>query len=185
MNNGEWFPITYGSAREKASCFFSRLILLYMPKSSAGLVMHRVREGALEVLLVHPGGPFWANKDSGAWTIPKGEVEREEDQLTAARREFEEELGFSPSGEFIPLGTITQRAGKIVEAWAFEGECDPSRIKSNSFVIEWPPHSGKKQSFPEVDRAAFFGMEEAKRKINPAQVELLSRLQKIVVGKVR
>jgi predicted NUDIX family NTP pyrophosphohydrolase len=156
-----------------------------MPKSSAGLVLYRVRDGALEVLLVHPGGPFWARKDSGAWTIPKGEVEPEEDQLTAARREFEEELGFSPSGEFVSLGTITQKAGKIVQAWALEGDCDPKGIKSNSFVIEWPLHSGKKQSFPEVDRAAFFGMEEAKRKINPAQVELLSRLQEAVAGKVR
>jgi predicted NUDIX family NTP pyrophosphohydrolase len=139
----------------------------------------------LEVLLVHPGGPFWAKKDLGAWTIPKGEVEPGEDQLDAARREFEEELGFAPSGEFVPLGEITQKAGKTVRAWAFEGNCDPNKIKSNSFVIEWPPRSGKQQSFPEVDSAAFFGIEEAKRKINPAQIELLSRLQGIVEEKVR
>jgi predicted NUDIX family NTP pyrophosphohydrolase len=156
-----------------------------MPTSSAGLVLYRVRDSALEVLLVHPGGPFWAAKDSGAWTIPKGEVEPEEDQLAAARREFEEELGFSSRGEFTPLGTITQKAGKVVQAWAFEGDCDPARIKSNSFTIEWPPRSGKQQAFPEVDRAAFFGIEEARRKINPAQVELLSRLQEIVTGRVR
>ncbi len=156
-----------------------------MPKSSAGLVLYRVRGRGLEVLLVHPGGPFWARKDAGAWTIPKGEVETEEDLLDAARREFEEELGFSPDGDFIPLGTITQKAGKVVRAWALEGDCDPAGIKSNSFTIEWPPRSGKQQAFPEVDRAAFFGIEEAKRKINPAQVELLSRLQEIVVGRIR
>lgn len=154
-----------------------------MPKTSAGLMLYRFHDGALQVLLVHPGGPFWAKKDAGAWTIPKGEVEPEEDQFAAARREFEEELGFSPSGHFVPVGTITQKAGKVVQAWAFEGDCDPSAIKSNSFVIEWPPHSGKQQAFPEVDRAEFFGLEEAKRKINPAQVELLSRLQEIVGGK--
>ena len=156
-----------------------------MPKSSAGLILYRVRDNALEVLLVHPGGPFWAKKDLGAWSIPKGEVEPEEDQLAAAQREFEEELGFSPSGEFVPLGTITQKSGKVVQAWALEGDCDLSSIKSNSFVIEWPPHSGKQQSFPEVDRAAFFGIEEAKRTINPAQVELLSRLQEIVAERLR
>jgi predicted NUDIX family NTP pyrophosphohydrolase len=156
-----------------------------MPKSSAGLMLYRVRDSAVEVLLVHSGGPFWAKKDLGAWSIPKGEVEPEEDQLTAAQREFNEELGFAPSGDFVPLGTITQKAGKIVQAWALQGDCDPNAIKSNSFTIEWPPRSGKQQSFPEVDRAAFFGIEEAKRKINPAQVELLSRLQEIVLGKVR
>ena len=156
-----------------------------MPKSSAGLVLYRVRDSATQVLLVHPGGPFWAGKDAGAWTIPKGEVEAEEGQLDAARREFEEELGFSADGDFIPLGTITQKAGKVVRAWALEGDCDPAGIKSNSFTIEWPPRSGKQQAFPEVDRAAFFGIEEAKRKINPAQVELLSRLQAMVEEKVR
>ncbi len=152
-----------------------------MPKSSAGLVLYRVLDGVLQVLLVHPGGPFWAHKESGAWTIPKGEVEAEEDQLAAAWREFQEELGFSPSGDFIPLGTITQKAGKVVRAWALEGDCDPAGIKSNSFTIEWPPRSGKQQVFPEVDRAAFFPVDEAKRKINPAQVELISRLQEFVM----
>lgn len=156
-----------------------------MPKSSAGLLLYRMRNGALEVLLVHPGGPFWARKDAGAWTIPKGEVEAEEDQFDAARREFEEELGFSPDGDFIPLGTIIQKAGKVVHAWALEGDCDPAGIKSNPFTMEWPPRSGKQQEFPEVDRAAFFAIEEAKRKINPAQVELLGRLQEIVTEKVR
>ncbi|HXJ92888.1 MAG TPA: NUDIX domain-containing protein [Terriglobia bacterium] len=153
-----------------------------MPKSSAGLLLYRVRDRSLQVLLVHPGGPFWAHKESGAWSIPKGEVEAEEDQLAAARREFHEELGFSPGGDFIPLGTITQKAGKVVQAWAFEGDCDPAQIKSNSFTIEWPPRSGKQQAFPEVDRAAFFCIDEAKLKINPAQVELLSRLQEMVAA---
>jgi predicted NUDIX family NTP pyrophosphohydrolase len=156
-----------------------------MSKSSAGLILYRIRRGALEVLLVRLGGPFWARKDDGAWTIPKGEVAPEEDQLSAARREFEEELGFSPEGEFIPLGTITQKAGKVVHAWALEGDCDPAAIKSNLFSIEWPPKSGKQQAFPEVDRAAFFRIEEARLKINPAQVELLSRLQEIVAGGFR
>jgi len=151
-----------------------------MRKSSAGLILYRIRSGALEVLLVRPGGPFWARKDDGAWTIPKGEVAPEEDQLSAACREFEEELGFSPKGEFIPLGTITPKAGKVVHAWALEGDCEPAAIKSNLFTIEWPPKSGKQQAFPEVDRAAFFRIEEARLKINPAQVELLSRLQEIV-----
>ena len=151
-----------------------------MPKSSAGLILYRVRHNTLEVLLVHPGGPFWVNKDIGAWTIPKGEIEREEDQLAAARREFEEELGFSINGDFVPLGRITQKSGKVVQAWALEGDCDPSQMRSTSFVIELPPRSGKQHAFPEADRAAFFDIEEAKRRINPAQVELLSRLQEIV-----
>jgi predicted NUDIX family NTP pyrophosphohydrolase len=169
---------------ESASAFLERYTLR-MPRASAGLVLYRVRYGALEVLLVHPGGPFWARKDLGAWTIPKGEVEPEEDQLAAARREFEEELGFSPNGEFVRLGTITQKAGKVVQAWALEGDCDTAAIESDSFTIEWPPKSGKQQAFPEVDRAAFFSIEEAKRKINPAQVELLSRLQEIMARRVR
>jgi len=155
-----------------------------MPKSSAGLILYRLRDNTLEVLLVHPGGPFWLNKDFGAWTIPKGEVEREEDQLAAARREFEEEIGFSPGGQFVPLGTITQKSGKIVHAWALQGDCDPSQMRSNSFVMEWPPRSGKQQAFPEADRAAFFTVDEAKRRINPAQVELLSRLQEILAERL-
>lgn len=139
--------------------------------------MYRVRTGRLEVLLVHPGGPLWAKKDLGAWSIPKGEVGPGEDELSTAMREFEEETGVSPQGEFIPLGTITQKSGKAVRAWAFRGDCDPAALKSNTFVMEWPPRSGKKQEFPEVDRAEFFGIEEAKKKINPAQVELLTGLE--------
>ncbi len=141
--------------------------------------MYRHREGQVEVLLVHPGGPFWAKKDAGAWSIPKGEVDPAEDELATARREFEEELGFLPQGEFIPLETVKLKSGKIVRAWAFEGDCDPRAIKSNTFTMEWPPRSGKKQEFPEIDRAAFFTLEEARKKINPGQVEFLNDLQRV------
>lgn len=150
-----------------------------MPKTSAGIILYRKREGGLEVLLVHPGGPFWAKKDSGAWSVPKGEIESGEDLLSAAKREFEEELGFTPpSVELLPLGTIIQKGGKVVYAWAIEGDCDVRAIRSNTVKVEWPPHSGRLQEFPEVDRAEFFGIEEAKKKINPAQVELLERLER-------
>src|SRR5215475_12364034 len=149
-----------------------------MPKISSGLLMHRMREGELEFLLVHPGGPFWKNKDEGAWTIPKGEIGDGEEPLAAAVREFEEELGFKPSGPFIELTPIKQKAGKMVHAWAFEGDCDPSQIKSDTFSIEWPPRSGKQAEFPEVDRAEFFNLEAAKTKINPAQIPLLEELQR-------
>lgn len=149
-----------------------------MQKISAGIILYRKRENRLEVLLVHSGGPFWAKKDLGVWSIPKGEIETGEDLLSAAKREFGEELGFAPpQSEFLPLGTIIQRSGKIVHAWAAEGDCDVRAVKSNTVKIEWPPRSGKLRKFPEVDRAEFFGMEEAKKKINPAQVELLERLE--------
>ncbi len=147
-----------------------------MLKISAGLIMYRIRGDKPEILLGHPGGPFWAKKDLGAWSIPKGEVARGEDPLETAKREFQEELGMKPEGTFLPLGTITQKGGKQVEAWAFEGDCDPATLKSNTFKLEWPPRSGKMQEFPEVDRAAFFDMEEAKRRINSAQAELLAEL---------
>ena len=149
-----------------------------MPKQSAGLLLYRLRDAQIEVLLAHPGGPFYARKDSGVWTIPKGEVGAGEDLLAAALREFEEELGFAPAGDFAPLGSITQKSGKIVHAWAFEGEWDPGRIRSNTFAMEWPPRSGRQVEFPEVDRAEFFRIEEARRRINPAQAELLSRLER-------
>jgi len=144
-----------------------------MPKVSAGLLMYRIRDGALQFLLAHPGGPFWKDRDAGAWTIPKGEIQQGEEPLAAAQREFEEEVGFKPRGRFIELAPITQKSGKIVHAWAFEGDCDPARVRSNTFKMEWPPHSGKFEDCPEVDRAGFFGMEEAKGKINPAQIPLL------------
>jgi len=147
-----------------------------MPKHSAGLILYRGGSN-LQVLLAHPGGPFYARKDLGVWSIPKGEADPGEDLLAAARREFQEELGFSPDGEFVPLGSVTLKSSKIVHAWAIEGQWDPSQIKSNSFLMEWPPHSGKQAEFPEVDRAEFFDMEEARRRINPAQAELLTRLE--------
>ena len=150
-----------------------------MPKISAGLLLYRVKNGPLEFLLVHPGGPFWKNKDDGAWTIPKGEIgDNEEQPLAAAVREFEEELGFKPGGPFIELTPIKQKAGKMVHAWAFEGDCDPSQFKSNTFSMEWPPRSGKQAEFPEIDRAQFFNVESAKTKINPAQIPLLEELQR-------
>jgi predicted NUDIX family NTP pyrophosphohydrolase len=153
-----------------------------VPKISAGLLMYRRRAGHLEVLLAHPGGPFWTNKDEGAWTIPKGVLDPgEDDPFATAKREFEEELGAKPSAtEFIPLGEVRQKAGKTVIAWAFEGDLDPSRIESNTFKAEWPPRSGRWQDFPEVDRAEFFSIAEARTKINPAQGEFLSRLEALV-----
>jgi len=151
-----------------------------MAKVSAGLLMYRLRGGRVEVLLVHPGGPIWAKKDAGAWSIPKGEVSPGDDEFSTAQREFEEETGIPPQGDFVPLGTITLKSGKAVRAWAFEGDCDPASIKSNTFVMEWPPRSGKKQEYPEVDRAEFFAIEEAKRRINPAQVALLAALEQIL-----
>jgi predicted NUDIX family NTP pyrophosphohydrolase len=139
--------------------------------------MYRRRDGALEVFLVHPGGPFWAKKDAGAWSIPKGEIDPTEEPLAAARREFTEETGFAAEGAFQPLAPITQAGGKVVQAWAFEGDADPAALRSNAFSIEWPPRSGRQTSFPEVDRAAWFPLDLARKKINPAQVDLLDELE--------
>ena len=150
-----------------------------MPKISAGLLMYRVRENELEFLLAHPGGPFWKDRDAGAWTIPKGEIQEGENPLAAAKREFEEEVGVKPQGDFIELTPITQKGGKVVHAWAIEGDCDTATIRSNTFQMEWPPRSGKFQACPEVDRAAFFRMDEARRKINPAQTALLEELRRL------
>jgi len=150
-----------------------------MGKTSAGLVMYRTGRGGLEVLLVHPGGPFWAKKDARAWFIPKGEVNPGEDQLVAARREFEEETSLKPDGRFLPLGAVKNKSGKTIVAWAFQGDCDPGAIQSNTFAMEWPPKSGKRRDFPEVDRAAFFTIEQAKEMIHPSEAELLTRLQQI------
>jgi predicted NUDIX family NTP pyrophosphohydrolase len=145
---------------------------------SAGLLMFRRSDGELEVLLVHPGGPFFAKKDEGGWTIPKGEAAPDEDLLTRAQIEFDEELGIRPHGNWIELGSIKQKGGKIVHAWAFEGDLpDSFELKSNTFEIEWPPRSGKLKQFPEIDRAEFFAKEVARRKINPAQIILLDRLR--------
>lgn len=138
--------------------------------------MYRVKERVLEVLLVHPGGPFWAKKDEGAWSIPKGEPTENEEPFAAATREFEEETGFPIHPPFISLGIVTQKSGKVVHAWAFQGDCNPATIKSNTATIEWPPRSGKIVSIPEIDRASFFPIDEAKIRINSAQVEFLIRL---------
>lgn len=148
-----------------------------MARKSAGLIMYRRREGRLQVFLVHPGGPFWKDKDLGAWSIPKGEYPPEEDPLSAAKREFQEETSFKADGPFMELTPVTQPGGKVVQAWAFEGDCDPTAVKSNTFWMEWPPRSGKRQAFPEVDRAAWFDLEEAKERILKGQVGLLVELQ--------
>jgi len=147
-----------------------------MPKRSAGILLFRASSGGLEVLLVHPGGPFWMKKDAGAWSIPKGEYAEGEDALAVAQREFEEETGARPHGDFLPLGEIVQAGRKIVTAWAVEGDFDPSTLKSNEFELEWPPRSGRKESFPEVDRAEWFSPAAARRKILPAQSEFIARL---------
>ena len=140
-------------------------------------MLFRRAEGALEVLLVHPGGPFWARRDAGAWSVPKGEYGPGEDPFEAARREFEEELGAAPpDGRSLDLGEIKQKGGKLVSAWAVEGDLDPSGIESNTFTLEWPPRSGTMRSFPEVDRAEWFTPEAAREKINPGQAALLDRL---------
>ena len=151
-----------------------------MPKTSAGLLLFRTSAGFLEVLLAHPGGPFWARKDVGAWTLPKGEVCQGEDPLAAARREFQEEVGASIDGEFIPLEPVRQAGGKIVRAWAVRGDFDPARLVSNMFTLEFPPRSGKQQEFPEVDRAQWFTIDAARVKILPSQAPLLDRLLAIV-----
>jgi len=138
--------------------------------------MYRRSAGTLEVLLVHPGGPFWMKKDAGAWSIPKGEYEAGEEALAAAAREFQEETGLVARGPYTPLTPIRQQGGKVVEAWAFEGDCDAESLKSTTFSLEWPRGSGRRQEFPEVDRAGWFGLDEARRKILPAQAALLDEL---------
>jgi predicted NUDIX family NTP pyrophosphohydrolase len=147
-------------------------------KKSAGLLMYRCpRGGPLQVLLAHPGGPFWQAKDDGAWTLPKGEYDEPEDPLAAAQREFIEETGFAVTPPFISLGEVAQKSGKRITAWAFAGECQPSALHSNTFEIEWPPRSGRRRSYPEIDRVQWFEPVEARRKINPAQRALLDRLE--------
>ena len=156
-----------------------------MAKLSAGLLMYRISERSLQVLLVHPGGPLWRGRDAGAWTIPKGLPEPGEDLLTAARREFAEETAHAPEGDFIPLAKVTQKGGKVVQAWAIEGEFDPRSFKSNTFTLEWPPRSKRFVEFPEADRAEFFPIETARAKINVAQVALLDELERHLIGSRR
>ncbi|MCE3248512.1 MAG: hydrolase [Geminicoccaceae bacterium] len=147
-----------------------------MTRTSAGILLYRWREGELEVFLVHPGGPFWARKDAGAWSIPKGEFAPDEDPLAAARREFAEETGLAVGGEFRALRPIRQAGGKVVHAFAIEGEVDPGAIRSDRFTIEWPPRSGRLRAFPEVDRAGWFALAEAQQKILKSQLGLLEQL---------
>lgn len=147
-----------------------------MAEVSAGILLYK-RDPNLQLFLAHPGGPYWRNKDEGAWSIPKGLIDEEEDKLQAAVREFEEEVGYTPGGDFIKLGSITQKGGKLVHAWAVEGELpDGHEIDSNTFAMEWPPNTGNTQQFPEIDRAAFFDLDTARQKVNPAQVAFFVRL---------
>ncbi|MBN1607389.1 MAG: NUDIX domain-containing protein [Polyangiaceae bacterium] len=154
-----------------------------MAKTSAGLLMYRSASAGLEVLLVHPGGPFWKHRDQGAWSIPKGEVNPDEPLLQAAMREFREETALEPRGPFLSLGAVRLSGGKRVHAWAFEGDCDPQAIQSNTFEVEWPPHSGRRATFPEVDRAAFYTIAAARRALHPAQARLIDRLLERVSGR--
>lgn len=156
-----------------------------MAAASAGLLLYRLREGNVEVLLVHPGGPLWARKDIGVWSVPKGLVGSGEDPLEAAKREFNEETGFVASGPFLLLAPVKLKSGKTVHVWAAEGDCDPKEAKSNVFTMEWPPHSGKEQAFPEADRAEWFPLDEAERKISPRQAALLEGLRKIVMKNMK
>lgn len=152
-----------------------------MPRrNSAGLLMYRIRNDHLEMLIVHPGGPFWAKKDAGSWFVPKGEVEPGEDELAAAQREFQEETAIVPTGPFFDLGEVRHKSGKQVQAWAFAGDCDPAAIVSKTFSMEWPPRSGRMQSFPEIDKAEFVDTPTAREKLNPAEFVFVGRLQEIL-----
>jgi len=148
---------------------------------STGLLMYRFRNGELEVLLVHLGGPFWARKDDGAWFVPKGGVEPGEEEFAAAQREFQEETGITPVGPYLELGSVVHKSGKRVVAWGFAGDTDPARVRSNLFRMEWPPKSGKFQEFPEIDRAEFFTVKAAEKKMHPAEFKFLARLEALVL----
>jgi predicted NUDIX family NTP pyrophosphohydrolase len=152
-------------------------------KVSAGLLLYRIRAGRPEVLLAHPGGPLWKQKDAGVWSIPKGEVAAGEDLLAAARREFLEETGIAPAGPFFPLGSVRQKSGKQVHAWAVLGDCDPTAIRSNDFELEWPPRSGKLRRFPEIDRAEFFDLPTARQKLVAAQAAFIGLLERALSGR--
>ena len=151
-------------------------------RQSAGILLYRWTTGSLEVFLVHPGGPFWKNKEVGSWTIPKGEFENEEPALDAAIREFREESGFPLKGHFQPLSPVRQKGGKRIFAWALPGDLDPAAITSNTFELEWPRHSGKQQTFPEVDKGGWFTLAAAREIINPAQIALLEELEEAVAA---
>ena len=151
-----------------------------MAKQAAGILLFRRAPSGLQVLLAHPGGPLWARKDYGAWTLPKGQFTEDEAPLDAARREFEEEMGTAPDGEFVSLGTLKQPSGKVIHAWAAESDFETASVKSNLFSMEWPPRSGKMAEFPEVDRAAWFSIEEARYKILKGQQPFIDRLLALV-----
>jgi predicted NUDIX family NTP pyrophosphohydrolase len=152
-----------------------------MPKQSAGILLYRMTDNQPQVFLVHPGGPFFRKKDEGAWSIPKGEYVDGEEPLAAAQREFEEETGQAISGNFVKLQPVKQKSGKVVQAWAIEGDIDHNAIISNLFEIEWPPKSGKRVSFPEIDRAGWFTIDIAKQKIIPGQLGLIEELEKLIL----
>ena len=156
-----------------------------MTKQSAGLLLYRQSERGTEVFLVHPGGPFWAKKDLGAWSIPKGEYAEDEAALAGARREFQEETGFAIEGDLLELGTVRQTGGKLVSAWALEGDCDPAMLTSNLFEMEWPPRSGRMMEFPEVDRGAWFNLPEARERILASQQPFLDRLIEKVADQIK
>ena len=156
-----------------------------MAKMSAGILLFRRRPGSVELMLVHPGGPFWAKKDAGAWSIPKGLADEGEDLLAAAKREFLEETGMPVEGEFFDLGAHKQTGGKTVVAWAHAGDFDPALLKSNTFLLEWPPHSGKTAEFPEVDRAAWYSIDEAFMKINKGQKPIIAALETLLARSAR
>ena len=170
-----------GGSMPLADCLV-RTSAVSKSRVSAGLLMYRLVGGEVQVLLVHPGGPFFRNKDEGAWSIPKGEVEPGEDHLAAAIREFGEEIGVTPTDPFLPLTPVKQKGGKVVHAWAFEGDCDPGSITCNTFTMRWPPRSERLMEFPENDRAGFFGVAEARRKLNVGQVPLVDQLERVVKG---
>lgn len=151
-----------------------------MAKQSAGILLYRIKDNKLQVFLVHPGGPFWKNKDEGAWSIPKGEFNEDEDALIAAKREFQEETGQAISGNFIPLKPVKQKSGKTVQAWAVKGDINESKIISNTFMLEWPPKSGKMMEVPEIDKAAWFDTQTAHIKINAAQAALIIELATLI-----
>lgn len=151
-----------------------------MPKISAGLLLYRLRRGRPEVFLIHPGGPFWAKKDAGAWSIPKGEAGPGEGLLAAAQREFQEETGFGIAGDFRALAPVHQPSGKLVHAWAVEGDCNADALRSNTFEMEWPPRSGQRREFPEVDRAAWLDLPAARVKITKGQLGLLDELERLI-----
>jgi predicted NUDIX family NTP pyrophosphohydrolase len=159
------------------AALFLLIKICTVPQLSAGLLMYRFRGSVLEVFLVHPGGPFWAAKDEGAWSIPKGLIEPGEDNFAGARREFEEETSIPSSEPFLDLGEIRQKSGKRISAWAFETRSDAPSVKSNLFTMEWPPRSGVKKEFPEIDKGQFFALPEARKKINQSQAEFLDRLE--------